>query len=86
MIFGVWIAHGEGNMKGTDLLLPKQKVLAYVNNDNNITENYPFNPNGSQNGITGITTVNGRHLAMMPHPERCAEHGTTLHSYVRKHL
>ena len=36
----------------------------------NITESYPFNPNGSRNGIAGICSKNGRHLAIMPHPER----------------
>jgi len=32
---------------------------------------YPFNPNGSPMGIAALTSANGRHLAMMPHPERC---------------
>ena len=36
----------------------------------NPTENYPLNPNGSTEGITAITSEDGRHLAMMPHPER----------------
>lgn len=35
------------------------------------TERYPFNPNGSPHGIAGLCSANGRHLAMMPHPERC---------------
>lgn len=34
---------------------------------------YPFNPNGSEMGIAAITSKNGRHLAMMPHPERCTQ-------------
>lgn len=32
---------------------------------------YPFNPNGSPEGIAGLCSADGRHLAMMPHPERC---------------
>jgi phosphoribosylformylglycinamidine synthase len=35
------------------------------------TEAYPFNPNGSPLGIAALSSANGRHLAMMPHPERC---------------
>jgi phosphoribosylformylglycinamidine synthase len=42
-----------------------------VDDDGRPTEQYPFNPNGSPGGITGLTTQDGRHLAMMPHPERC---------------
>ena len=34
------------------------------------TEAYPFNPNGSPLGITALCSPDGRHLAMMPHPER----------------
>ena len=30
--------------------------------------NYPFNPNGSDNGIAALTSLNGHHLSMMPHP------------------
>ena len=32
---------------------------------------YPANPNGSPEGIAGVCSTDGRHLAMMPHPERC---------------
>lgn len=32
---------------------------------------YPANPNGSPLGIAGVCSSDGRHLAMMPHPERC---------------
>jgi phosphoribosylformylglycinamidine synthase len=35
------------------------------------TEAYPFNPNGSPEGIAALTSPCGRHLALMPHPERC---------------
>lgn len=35
------------------------------------TEEYPHNPNGSPEGIAGLCSSDGRHLAMMPHPERC---------------
>ena len=38
---------------------------------NEPTEAYPFNPNGSPLGIAALCSDDGRHLAMMPHPERC---------------
>ncbi len=38
--------------------------------DSEVSQSYPFNPNGSPYGITGLCTEDGRHLAMMPHPER----------------
>jgi len=45
----------------------------YTDDLGNPTERYPMNPNGSVNGIAGICSKNGRHLAMMPHPERCTQ-------------
>jgi phosphoribosylformylglycinamidine synthase len=41
-----------------------------VNNRGQVTENYPANPNGSPEGITGICSKTGRVTLMMPHPER----------------
>ncbi|MBX4197760.1 phosphoribosylformylglycinamidine synthase [Candidatus Parcubacteria bacterium] len=74
---GVWAAHGEGR-----LVYPSQTVadvvrlrnlapLAFLDPHGNQTEEYPHNPNGSPGGITALCSHNGRHLAMMPHPERC---------------
>ncbi len=61
---GVWVAHGEGKFS-----LPYNEkeyhVIAKYNYDG-----YPANPNGSPHGIAGVCSKNGRHLAMMPHPER----------------
>ncbi len=48
----------------------KLVTLRYVDNRGNATETYPLNPNGSPQGITGLTTSNGRFSIMMPHPER----------------
>ncbi len=73
---GVWIANGEGR-----LYFPEKKIMhevlenslapiRFVNDDVEFTEMYPFNPNGSPFGITAICSPDGRHLAMMPHPER----------------
>jgi len=45
-------------------------VIQFIDNYGNVTEKYPFNPNESPMGITGLQTPNGRVLIMMPHPER----------------
>ncbi|MBO4730480.1 MAG: phosphoribosylformylglycinamidine synthase subunit PurQ, partial [Bacteroidaceae bacterium] len=61
---GVWVAHGEGRFQ---LPYPEDKyniVLKYS------YEGYPANPNGSDYCTAGICSTDGRHLAMMPHPER----------------
>ena len=44
--------------------------MKYVDNNLVATEKYPFNPNGSPEGIAGVRNPDGRVLAMMPHPER----------------
>ena len=53
-------------------LTPEDKnfPIRYVDNLGNQTEDYPFNPNGSKGGKAAIVSDNGRHLAIMPHPER----------------
>jgi phosphoribosylformylglycinamidine synthase len=53
--------------------VPKSKPPTgrYVDTAGSATERYPFNPNGSPHGIAALCSANGRHLAMMPHPERC---------------
>ena len=61
---GVWVAHGEGKF-----YLPKEEkeyniIAKYA------YSSYPANPNGSDYGVAGICSTDGRHLAMMPHPER----------------
>lgn len=44
--------------------------MQYVDNHGNVTMQYPQNPNGSPEGATGFTTIDGRFTTMMPHPER----------------
>ncbi|KAJ1521156.1 hypothetical protein ONE63_002851 [Megalurothrips usitatus] len=78
-VLGVWVAHGEGNftMKDTSVLQKLESgscvALRYVNEDGEPTMEYPLNPNGSTSAIAGICSADGRHLAMMPHPERCTQ-------------
>ena len=61
---GVWVAHGEGRFVMPELLENYQVVATYHYAD------YPGNPNGSDHNVAGICSADGRHLAMMPHPER----------------
>ncbi len=76
MTFGIHIAHGEGKLIFPDKTVHKQvnrqnlAPLSYVNDRGEATEQYPFNPNGSPDGIAGLCSPDGRHLALMPHPER----------------
>ena len=73
---GVWVAHGEGKinfpLKSILEEVEKKKLAPVVFTDDKgrATEKYPFNLNGSVQGITGLCSPDGRHLAMMPHPER----------------
>ncbi|KAG8433499.1 hypothetical protein GDO86_017691 [Hymenochirus boettgeri] len=76
-LLGVWVAHGEGLMrfrsqKVRDHVMSQDLApLRYADDHGNPTEEYPMNPNGSPLGIAGLCSADGRHLAMMPHPERC---------------
>ncbi len=45
-------------------------ALRYVDHHDRVSERYPYNPNGSPNGIAGVTSNDGRVTLMMPHPER----------------
>ncbi|WP_286239783.1 phosphoribosylformylglycinamidine synthase [Neptuniibacter halophilus] len=70
------VAHGEGRAEFKDaghlqgLQQSGTVALSYVDNYGKPTEMYPANPNGSPQGITGVTTQDGRVTIMMPHPER----------------
>ncbi len=76
MIFGIHVDHGEGLLHFPDADIRRTVIqegmaaLCYVDDAGDPTEAYPFNPNGSPGGLTGICSPDGRHLAMMPHPER----------------
>ncbi|RUS89186.1 hypothetical protein EGW08_003065 [Elysia chlorotica] len=75
--FGMWVSHGEGRMsfKTPDILhqVKSSNLVAveFVDDQGAATETYPLNPNGSPSGIAGVCSPDGRHLALMPHPERC---------------
>lgn len=75
-VLPVALAHGEGRAefdRGVNLdTLDAQGCVAlrFVDNLHRATKQYPFNPNGSEGGVTGFTSGDGRVLIMMPHPER----------------
>lgn len=74
-IMPIAVAHGEGcietvSCNSTDLEKSGLVSLRYVDNYGKPTETYPLNPNGSENGITGLCNNDGRFTIMMPHPER----------------
>ncbi len=61
---GTWVAHGEGKFH---LPLPEDEynIVAKYSYDE-----YPANPNGSSYSVAAVASKDGRHLAIMPHPER----------------
>ena len=63
------VAHGEGRV-GTRIADEANACLRFVDNHGAVTEHYPYNPNGSIGGVTGLTSDDGRVTIMMPHPER----------------
>jgi phosphoribosylformylglycinamidine synthase len=66
------VAHGEGyadfSQRGDAKAV--QRALRFVDNAGAATEAYPANPNGSADGLTAVTTPDGRFTVLMPHPER----------------
>ncbi|MEM8594448.1 MAG: phosphoribosylformylglycinamidine synthase [Pseudomonadota bacterium] len=73
----VAVAHGEGRVEFASAVHQQQALdsgltsLRYIDTvDNQATERYPENPNGSVNGLTGLCSEDGRVTIMMPHPER----------------
>ncbi|HTM45720.1 MAG TPA: phosphoribosylformylglycinamidine synthase subunit PurQ, partial [Polyangiaceae bacterium] len=70
------VAHGEGRADFNSPRLIKLGqinrgiALRFVNNRGQVSEGYPYNPNGSPEGITGVCSKSGRVTLMMPHPER----------------
>ena len=75
-VMPIAVSHGEGRTEFTsdeavDAANNSGTVsMRYVNNYGDVTETYPANPNGSADGITSLTTTDGRVTIMMPHPER----------------
>ena len=80
----VVVAHSEGRAELSDgslsLLLERRLVpMRFVTNDLQVAEKYPYNPNGSPQGVTAFCNEDGRVTIMMPHPERLFR--TVQHSW-----
>jgi phosphoribosylformylglycinamidine synthase len=75
-VLPIAVAHGEGRAQWRDQNSQRALVEAglvgarYVDHCGEPAMTYPLNPNGSPEGITAVTTPDGRVTAMMPHPER----------------
>ena len=73
-------SHGEGRATFASGQLEAARIaLRYVDNYGSVTDSYPANPNGSIDGVCGLSTDDGRVTIMMPHPERVAR--TIQHSW-----
>ena len=68
----VAVAHGEGQAVFDNAVdqAAARVSLRYIDGHGNVASQYPLNPNGSPDGITGLTSTDGRVTIMMPHPER----------------
>ncbi|MCS7278500.1 MAG: phosphoribosylformylglycinamidine synthase subunit PurQ [Thermodesulfobacteriaceae bacterium] len=84
------VRHGEGKFvpESQEILEELKKnhqvALQYINpHTKEITEEYPFNPNGSPEGVAGITDPTGRIFGLMPHPE-AFNHYTNHPRWVRE--
>jgi len=64
------VAHGEGKLVAPPDVLAELDAALYYSNEDGRKAGYPFNPNGSADGIAGICDSSGRIFALMPHPER----------------
>jgi phosphoribosylformylglycinamidine synthase len=74
--FPIAVAHGEGRahfagQRQQEAFFASQSMsLRYVDHSGQATQRYPFNPNGSQHALAGLSSEDGRVTLMMPHPER----------------
>ncbi|NQY27686.1 MAG: phosphoribosylformylglycinamidine synthase [Piscirickettsiaceae bacterium] len=80
-IMPIAVAHGEGRVDFSETGSQNDALVAmrYVDHTGQVTQQYPQNPNGSPEGITSLTTTDGRVTIMMPHPERVTR--TVQHSW-----
>jgi phosphoribosylformylglycinamidine synthase len=75
-VLPIAVAHGEGRaefdagVNTAALLAERLATLQYVDHRDRPTEVYPFNPNGSEAGLAGLCSADGRVTSLMPHPER----------------
>jgi phosphoribosylformylglycinamidine synthase len=70
------VAHGEGyaDFAQRGDAAKVARAMRFVDHHGRATEAYPFNPNGSPEGLTAVTSADGRFTVLMPHPERVFRH------------
>jgi phosphoribosylformylglycinamidine synthase len=84
-VLPVVVSHGEGfaefgeHASAEKMMREGQVSLKFVDNREEPTERYPYNPNGSPLGVAGVSSADGRVTSLMPHPERVFR--TVQHSY-----
>jgi phosphoribosylformylglycinamidine synthase len=80
-VMPIVVSHGEGRVDFSRTGSQAEALVAmrFVDNNGDVTESYPQNPNGSAEGITALTTTDGRVTIIMPHPERVIR--TVQHSW-----
>ena len=88
--FKLPIAHGEGRFVIPKDLLKElsengQTVFRYCDEDGETRDEFPVNPNGTDDNLAGITNPNGNVLALMPHPER-TDDGQVIFESMKKYL
>ena len=68
----VVVSHGEGRAEFDSSVdqAEARVALRYIDGEGRVATRYPLNPNGSPDGITGLTSDDGRSTILMPHPER----------------
>ena len=66
------VSHGEGRavFDAPEHIMQAQIALRFIDGNGEVTTQYPLNPNGSPEGICGLTSTDGRSTLLMPHPER----------------
>ena len=69
-VLPVPVAHAQGRIETASELSQDCIAMRFVDHQHDVTERYPFNPNGSVGGVTSVTSLDGRSTIMMPHPER----------------
>ncbi len=85
------VRHGEGKVIPKDDRILKQLIeksliaMQYTDPSGEVTDKYPFNPNGSPLGIAGLTDPTGRILGLMPHPE-AYNHPTNHPKWTRENI
>jgi len=84
------LAHGEGRFIVPDRLLEKmisnnQTVYRYCNDNGNVVDEFPTNPNGSMYNLAAVCNPAGNVMAMMPHPER-TENGDVVFSSMKEFI